>query len=161
MESWKLLLVAASILFSGCTTQPKIDWSNPTETQNRVQVEYDDFEKTIKYRGPNVGNSHDTVFIRAWGDLKNNSFTYQIYVSVYYLGDWRFYRTAYDSDGNNLDTTLILRDVERCRHYGCWLYEHVGLNISREYLENYSASGVRFKSYSQIWCMGRLDQAAV
>lgn len=145
MKFWKTLLVATSLILSGCVSQPKINWTIPEETQNRVQIENDEFEKTIKYRGPDVSEGIDAVFIRAWNDLKTKTTSYQIYVSDYYWGDWRFYRTAYDSDGNNLDTTLIDRDIGSCGQYRCSHYEHVGLNVTREYLEKHTASGIRFK----------------
>ena len=63
----------------------------------------------------------------------------------YYGGDWRFYNSAYDSNGNSLDTTKISQDVGSCSTSGCSHFEHLGLNVTREYLEKNQDSGIRFK----------------
>ena len=63
----------------------------------------------------------------------------------HYDGDRRFYDSAYDSNGNRLDTTIISRDVGACSAYGCSHEEHIGFNVSREYLEKAQGDGIQFK----------------
>ncbi len=153
MRTWKILLVITSLIFSGCSRHPKIDWSNPTETQSRVKIENDDFQKITNYRGPNVerrdkGQHYDRVFIRAWKSQKDNDTSYQIYASDTYsdfdTGGWKYLSEAYDSEGKKLDLTKIDKDVS-CGKYFCQHTEDVGLNVSRKYLEQHEASGISFQ----------------
>jgi len=145
MRYVKILLSAMVPLLSACVYQPVVDWGNPEATKSRVNIELDEFKKEVKYRGPDINKSFDTVFIRAWKHIDINQITYQIYARDIYRGDWHFYDSAYDDDGNKLDTTLISRDVVSCGLYGCTYSEDLGINITRGYLSLHTASGIRFK----------------
>ena len=87
----------------------------------------------------------DYLFIRAWKYDNNPNISYQIYVKDRYGDNWRYYEHAYDSDGSKIDTTLISRDVSSCSQYGCAFDEHIGLNVSKAYLESHKETGIRFK----------------
>lgn len=136
--------VVSAIALAACV--PRLNFNDPQAVAGAISVQHDDFKKVTNYQGPNASsNFFGTLFIRAWKTDATESIRYQIYVMDYYDGDWRFYNSAYDSNGNNLDTTLISRDVGSCSRYGCSHYEHLGLNVTREYLENNQESGIRFK----------------
>jgi hypothetical protein len=138
------------------TVTPKSAFESPGQTLSKdraqellfgskIQAKYDEFKKLTNYTGPNVASGSDAVFLRA-AKLDSGLITIQIYVSDYYEGEWRFYNSAWDSDGNRLNVTLISRKVGSCGRYGgCSHYEDVGINITREYLEARRASGIRFK----------------
>mgnify|MGYP003594130486 FL=1 len=142
-----LSLAATAFALSACVAPaPRLNVSDPQVVSSAISVQRDDFKKTTNYIGPNASpNTLDQVFLRAWKADATGSISYQIYVMDYYDGDWRFYNSAYDSNGNSLDTTLISRDVGSCSRYGCWHEEHLGLNVSRAYLEKNQDSGIRFK----------------
>jgi hypothetical protein len=117
------------------TPVPRINVNDPQAVSSAVSVQRDDFRKITNYKGPNASsNTLDQVFIRAWKTDATGSIAYQIYVMDYYDGDWRFYDSAHDSNGNSLNTTLISRDVDSCGRFGCSHREHLGLNVTREYL---------------------------
>ena len=85
------------------------------------------------------------VLLRAWTFDASEIMFYQIYVSARYEGDWRFYEWAFDSDGKELETTVIDRDVISASTYSASFSEILGLNIDREYLENHRSTGIRFQ----------------
>jgi hypothetical protein len=115
------------------------------DLRSTIKVRYDEFEKLTEYKGANVATGLDVVFLRAWKPDKS-PMVMQIYVMDYYRDEWRFYHSAWDSDGVKLDTTQISRDVGVCSRYsGCSHYEHIGLNVTRDYLEKHRRTGVRFK----------------
>jgi hypothetical protein len=117
----------------------------PVDLRSTIKVSYDEFKKLTKYEGSNVATGSDVVFLRAWRPDKSPMII-QIYVMDYYHDEWRFYHSAWDSDGVKLYTTQISRDVGSCSRYsGCSHYEHLGLNVTREYLEKHRRTGVRFK----------------
>ena len=126
--------------------------------KNRTTIERDDFKKLVRFSGPAcVPKSlpvytetpmvdSDYLFIRAWKRDGSAVVTYQIYVVDYYKGDWRFYESAWDSNGNKLDTTLIARDATLCDGFGGCLYtEEIGINVTGKYLKKNEDSGIRFK----------------
>jgi hypothetical protein len=163
MKIQHYILIAILTALMGCVAQPKkqsiaprptIDWNNPIETTNRVRVKIDEFTKNTKYVGPNIaihrGLDHSPfgtqdLFIRAWITKDDKKPTFQIYVHSL-AGDWRHFTSAYDSDGNSLDVTIISRDVGGCiGGGGVCTHEHLGLNISKSYLEAHIENGLRFK----------------
>lgn len=125
--------------------KPKLDLNDQQAVTAVITIQRDDFKKITNYKGPNAADNYgDQVFLRAWKS-DAGSITYQIYVMDYYSGEWRFYHSAHDSNGASLDTTLISRDVDSCNRYGCSHNEHLGLNVTRGYLEKNQQSGIRFK----------------
>jgi len=117
-----------------------------SDISKRIKIKYDEFEKTTKYDGPlEKWENCDNIFLRAWKADSAKDTAYQIYVIDYYNGKWRFYKYGYDDDGNALDVISIDRDVDSCRYGNCSLREHVGINVSRKYLENRKDRGIKFK----------------
>lgn len=140
------LLLFVSLL-AGCAGA-MVDWNDPQSIAGQIQIKRDDFKKLVEFKGPDCSTSiYDRLFIRAWKEDHETVVRYQIYVMDYYDNSrWRFYNSAWDSNGNRLSTTVIARDVGSCSRYGgCSHIEHVGVNVSRKYLEKNKESGVRFK----------------
>lgn len=138
-------LLALSL--TGCVTQPpRKTLLTAEDTAAAVQVSRDDFKKVTRFDGTDIADgTTDILFIRAW-KADGMPTKYQVYVADFYTGEWRFYESAYDSDGTNLDVTLIDRKVGSCSRYGsCSHHEHMGINVSREYLEKKSDSGMSFQ----------------
>lgn len=146
-----LSLVAATLTLSACiATAPKLDIFDPLQVSSAINVQRDDFKKVTNFRGPNVAqNRDDNVFLRAWRPDSTGKVDFQIYVSDYYGGGWRFYNTAYDDGGNRLDTTTISRNVIYCSYGSCTYREDLGLNVSRAYLEKKQDSGLTFQVSGQ------------
>ena len=149
MRPVNLLIVPMLCFFISCVpTQQSINWGNSLEIANAIEIEYDEFEKVTRYIGPFYDPppyGGGEVFIRAWKYETRPVIKYQIYVRAFYDGDWRYYEWAYDSDGKKLDTIVIDREVVDCTEFDCYYYEHIGINVDREYLENHQYNGIRFK----------------
>ena len=142
-------LAAVSAFLSGCAgmmPQPT-NWNDPVAVASKVTVESDNFKKTRSVKGPNCASVFgDSVFLRSVEDQRDPGKSFiQIYVMDYYSDDWRFYHSAYDSNGNQLDFISIDREVGSCSKYGCSHYEHMAMNVSRKYLEQAIATGVSFQ----------------
>ena len=140
MNKFKLLASFAIVLvlLTSCATTPPMNWNDPQEIASKINVEYDNFKKVTKFTGPYVVLEWSSyILIRAQKHDNDNELTYQIYVKHRYSGDWRYYDSAYDSDGNSIDVTLISRKVDSCYDWGCFLEEHIGLNIDKDYLEKH------------------------
>ena len=121
------------------------------DLRSTIKVSYDEFEKLTEYEGANVSTGSDVVLLRAWKPDKSPMII-QIYVMDYYHyeywdhDEWRFYHSAWDSDGVKLDTTQIAQKIGSCNRYsGCSHYEYLGLNVTRDYLEKHRRTGIRFK----------------
>ena len=148
MKFLKLLgSLSAVALLSACVAiTQKLNVYDTQAVANAVSVKRDGFQKTVDYNGPNIAPGVGGILkIRAWKFEKTSEVEFQIYVADYYDGKWRFYDSAYDSNGERLDVVLISRNVDSCRRYGCSYTEHVGLNITKEYLERNKNSGINFK----------------
>ncbi len=148
----RFFLVALCTAFlSGCaTTGRSYSVKSPDERMQeiamKIKTKYDAFRKTTTYQGPAVEDGEcDAITIRAWKIDGVNEVVYQIYVKDRYFGKWHFYSDAYDEYGESLDFTQISREVESCSRGGCIYSEHVGMNVSRNYLERKADRGVRFK----------------
>jgi hypothetical protein len=145
------MAIVSTIVLSACVAPavapaPRLNLNDSQAVAGAISVHHDDFKKVTNYEGPNASaEMGDSLFIRAWKADAIGSVNYQIYVRDYYDDDWRFYDSAYDSNGNSLDTTQISQDVGYCRAYSCTHYEHLGLNVTREYLERNQENGIRFK----------------
>lgn len=138
------LVLALSACVAGA---PNINVSDSQAVTRAISIERDDFKKIINFQGPNASGTSDiNLLIRAWKADATGKITYQIYVmDKYHSSGWRFYSTADDSNGNNLDTTVISRKVVGCYSTGCTYNEHLALNIEQEYLEKNQETGIRFK----------------
>jgi hypothetical protein len=139
--------IAAILVLSACGLLiPRVDINDTQSVASAISIQRDDFKKLTKYDGPDVMvDDADGVFIRAWKEDATKIVEYQIYVRIFYVDNWRLYKTAYDSDGNRLDVTVIARNIESCGGHGCSREEHLGINIPREYLEKKQETGIRFQ----------------
>lgn len=143
-----LLMCLVACSFQGCAT-----YHNPAsspEVSAQIKVERDDYRKVTRWwapslvvwhdgTGPNAGNS--SVILRAARFDATADVTYQIYITDIYSGDWRFYDSIYDADGNRLETLKIASNVVSCRS-GCTLQEDVAANVSKKYLLEHMDRGV-------------------
>jgi len=132
---------------SATPTIPRIDINNVHDVKRSVTIKRDDFKKTTTYISPEIGHDGTSTFLRSWKNDKEADARYQIYVTTVYDDEWRFYDTAYDSNGNRLDVVVIDRDVLKggCSQYGCAHTEDVAFNVKKEYLEKNIQSGITFK----------------
>lgn len=146
-RNYFVALVSAIVLSACAAPGPRINLNDSQAVAGAISVQRDDFKKVTNYKGPDAAvGMFDSLFIRAWKTDATGNVDYQIYVIDYYDGEWRFYNSAYDSNGNRLDTTQISQDVGSCSAYrGCSHFEHLGLNVTREYLEKNQENGIRFK----------------
>jgi hypothetical protein len=147
------MLVAGIFMLAGCAEpelrvvpRPKVNWNDVQSIASAISIQRDDINKITNFKGPNISSGIlDTVLLRAWKSDEDGGFSYQIYVIDYYHGDWRIYDTASDSKGNNLVIKLNSRDVSSCDYLTCAHQEHLGINVSREYLEKNQESGIVLK----------------
>lgn len=140
-----LVLLIVTCLVSACASylKPETNPENSQAVSSAIKVERDAFKKITSYNGPNISGYPNKVFIRATKPDEGR-ISYQIYVREQYEGDWRHYDSAHDQDGTRLQTTVIDREVVTCNR-GCVLWEHLGINVSRAYLEKFQERGIRFK----------------
>lgn len=145
MKNW-ISILALPLVLSACVA-PKLNVHDTQAMTSAIEVKRDDFKKLTEYIGPNVAKDlRDTVAIRAWKFDKDNQVSYQIYVADFYRGSWRLYNQAHDSNGKFLESSPISRDVVVCSGGGdCSYVEHLGLKVTREYLEQNKESGILFK----------------
>lgn len=152
MRIFKLFsLVILSAVLAACSSIPKIDANDSQAVYDAITIERDDFKKLITYEGPNAVSDHylDKLYIRAW-DLDELEYTeYQIYVVSHYGKRWRRYDSAYDTDGKRLEAKSLTRKVDSCSRMGCSYYEHVAIDVTKEYLEQNKDSGIHFKISGQ------------
>lgn len=110
---------------------------------------FDDFKKITSFKGQQLDSGDSTVFLRSW-KLADGKLSHQVYVADTYYGGWRFYQSATDSDGKDLEFTSINRSVGTCGRYtGCSHNEHVGISVSKAYLESKKTTGMRFRVYGK------------
>lgn len=149
-------LIISLLLITGCATRG-IDPNDKAAVASKVTVERDDFKKLTQYKGPKieltdinmflVGTWYTQINLRAW-KIDSGSSTYQIYVEANHQS-WMFFDTAYNSNGDQLNTTVIAREVGSCNTDSCWHREILGLNITREYLEKNTTNGISFQISGQ------------
>lgn len=143
LKFFPLLILAFSL--AACAPA-RTNGYDAAAVEKGVKVKYDSFTMVRTYTAPNIARKrHALAYIRAMKSEKTGVTRYQIYLRDYYAGDWIFYNSIYDSNGNRLDSELLSRDTAFCDRYGCNLSEDMVANISREYLEGNAKSGVRVK----------------
>lgn len=147
MKSGKIVaFMLVAIVISACQANYRIDGNNPQKVAAGVKSEHDEFKKQTRFTGPNsASEDYDLLMLRATKTDATGAISYQIYVADYYSGEWRFYKSAYDSKGEKLETILISRDVTGCDRTGCGHKEHLAIPVTLKYLEENMSSGVRFK----------------
>jgi len=145
---WAIII---SLFMLGCAKCITRDWGDRADIKGDITVKYDNFKKVWKYVGPDKYENKKGLFdsqryfLRAFKSDKTNKTIYQIYV-ITTSGHWRYQDSAYDNDGNKLDVTVIDRKVGFCDHQlGCSLHEHVGINISEDYLRTYRTTNLKIE----------------
>ena len=116
-----------------------------------VQITDDPYQPHIAFVGPlrsTTGNLRSTHRLRSWLTREGQAATHQVYVTVRYGGDWRFYESARDLSGA-LEFVSIDRDVD-CSRYGCTYIEDFGVTVPDTLLRSSAATGYRFKAYSRV-----------
>jgi hypothetical protein len=155
----KAKIVLAVLLVSGlygCVgVIENIDWNDPQSISARIASKHDDFKKHTVYEGPDYAQAgHDKASLRAWRTDKTERVEYQIYMMDYFQmeGGPPRYNTAWDSNGNEMP--VVMSSIERlqCTRLGCTYYQHVGIDVSRDYLVTNQTAGVRLKLG---WTAGR------
>jgi len=133
---WKLGLLATALLLAlpACQTVYK----TAGEVSEATTIEYDAYEKTTWVQGPIVTYSgfSNRCFLRTLvsdSGVRVN----QLYV-VYRPSEWAFLERAHDRLGNQLDATVIDRDVSR----NASLSEHVAVRLGDAYLEDAADVGL-------------------
>jgi hypothetical protein len=143
------LVVCAAM--SGCTALDRpVTLTDPQAIASRIKVTYDDFKKVTIIEGPNCARQYgDMLFLRGWKYASGEE-VYQIYLADNYSGQWRFYDSAYDLDGQQFKVTRISRDVDSCASVSCDFTEHLGLTVTKDYLrKNMGSVGIAFKVYGK------------
>jgi len=146
----RVAIVATALALGGCITtipapQPKPLLTDYNVAASATSVTHDEYKKTTNFVGANA-SQYNALYLRGWRDDRTKTSSFQLYATSFYSDQWRFYREAYDSDGNKLDFISIDRKVDSCNGgRGCYFEETVGLNLSRQYIEDHQNSGIRFK----------------
>jgi hypothetical protein len=139
------LLTAASLVALLSATTPA-----SAATEAVVKVSGDKFSKLITFDGPAIGiNPFGGTFrqwnIRSWLDRNTKVTTHQLYVTVSYDGDWRFYDAAADDNANDLAVTKIGTKVVYCSAGSCLVSEFVGVDLPEATLVAKAATGLQIK----------------
>lgn len=152
LGAWKIgVIIANTLILTACGAMgPKINWNDPQSITEMIRVERDDYKKITYITGPNLitdsGHySGDSLLIFAAKPDVGGNIGYQIYIMDHYYGNWRFYDSAYDSNGNRLETITVSRETVKCGSTGCIHDETLSIIVTRAYLENNQSSGIRFK----------------
>jgi hypothetical protein len=135
---------------AGCATT--VDWNAPDASEKisgMTVIERDVFKRQTKYLGPKMETLLDYFLIKAW-KTDNGIITYQIYVHVSATDYWPLYYSANDSNGKQLDITLISQESGYRRNNGRIYDEDIGLNVTQDYLENAKTTGIIFKLYGKV-----------
>ena len=138
-------------IFVGCQSlNPPIDWNDTQSIAAQISSTRDESRYLNTYEGPaydvkDIGG----YLIRAWKYDKDDTATYQIYIKDHYSDDSGFYGSAYDSDGNKLNTVKISREDNTCITGSCWFYSPLGINVEQDYLEKYKDSGVSVQLFDK------------
>lgn len=122
------------------------NWNDPATVQARTNVKEDEFTKKTTYVGPNFNSQYgDITLLRAWAGPRSPNPPYQIYVKQFGLKSHDFY-AYYDAAGKQLETIPVDREINRCNNGGfCGIRETVAVSVTREYLQQFSNTGLRFK----------------
>lgn len=148
----RTLAVASALVLCACvTTGNTINLNDAQSVRTAIEIKRDGFQKMTTFVGPNATRSYgDLLTIRAWKIDGSTDVNFQIYVrDLYDESNWRNYFTAYDSDGKAISLTPVSSNVLGCTRSYCTYMEHVGLNVTREYLEKKRETGLRFKLTGQ------------
>ena len=139
------LLAAASLVATLAAASPA-----STATELAVKVSGDKFSKQISFDGPAAainpfGGTFRQWNIRSWLDRDTKATTHQLYVTVSYDGDWRFYDRAADDSATDLRVTKIGTKVVYCSAGSCLVSEFVGVDLPEATLKAKAGTGFQIK----------------
>lgn len=126
---------------TGCAT---VDQRNPTAVAAEVTVNRDDFKKISLFYGPSAESNSNWFYLRSAQAYSGQVLTRQLVVRISGYG-WSFFNTAYDSSGQQLDTTVLEREVISCTTHSCWNRETVAINLPSGYLQSHATVGMHFQ----------------
>lgn len=128
---------------SNAAPKPSVNWNDPSFVSGQVKMDRDNYQKVTHYLGPNSSDMPwaEVEALRAF-KRDNGPIGYQVYLRHRYVGEWRFYDVAFDSNGVQLELVKISQKVLSCSGGRCSHEEDVALNVSREYLERASKDGI-------------------
>jgi hypothetical protein len=136
-----LLLV---LTLSGCATT-SIKTANDVFLQSSIDT--DSYKKTTWIQSPSLDGWIYSVWLRAQAE-NSKIISYQIYVSDIY-DDWRFFNSAYDTDGKKLDFRTVDSLVESYGLYAGKTKEDYIIVVDRKYLNNSIGKEINFKAVGQ------------
>lgn len=141
------MLLAIVISLQGCASPQRAWEARKYDPRVKITALHDEFKKITIYSTEDLsGSKLQYLGLRAIKSDGTNLTAYQIYAVSSYSGAWRFYESAFDSNGIALAMTKIARKVNDCGRYDCYFSEHIGIVVSRAYLEKASLlSEIRFK----------------
>lgn len=143
----KLVLVTATLAVSLLAACASVNVNNPDEVFSKVKVTHDNFKKTSFYEAPSFQSKARLAassYLRGAKMQSGEPLTQQLVVEAT-LYDWAFLDTAYDSDGQQLDVTILSRQVGSCSKYGCSVSEVVAVNFPSGYLAQHAATGIKLQ----------------
>lgn len=116
------------------------------QVKDYVSVEDDKFKKTKVFKGieSRLDASGSKLFLRSFYNYQNKMVSHQAYVVVYYHYNWRFYHSAFDSDGKQYEF-IPIDDSVFCRR-GCTFTEHFAIKLENADLKK---ENITFKVYAK------------
>jgi len=139
-----------SLCLAGCAT----DYSKqPTQAvAAATTVKDSNFDAQVRYMAPNLRSErrrglfmdYHSVALRSFVDKKTGLAANQVYVTVSYVGGWRFYRTASFEGGAQRAVLAIDRNVDFCNGGICAYTETLGIQLSDEELQA-AARGMKIR----------------
>lgn len=140
----KYALILSALFFTGCAglVPPNYIDKEPVEIQQATVFETSEFDKLIKYVGPEARRHSAQMFgdsqkfvLRAFKPKTGGDASYQLYVDVIYSGGgWRFYESVSFLGGDLKDLTVINREVLGCQS-GCTYMETLGVDLTEEQMK--------------------------
>lgn len=143
-----LLIVTAFALVAGCTptgslkvedtTSPEAIALGVTTSANPHKGVKEFFTKPV-FQKNSMFNAHYSL--RAWRKSVTNTFVgAQIYISIPTYVEYSLFNAAF-SKGEQLDFTLISREIRTCSPGACGGTETVGINLTEAQLKRYAQTG--------------------
>jgi len=156
------MMIAMVTILAGCATK-SIHEFTVEELANITEVDRSDFSESIVVRGINIRQQssqhsvlfvpqtdYENIFLRSIVERDSRKIVaHQVYVSISYRGDWRFYRSANLAGGESLDVTEISSNVITCADSaltGCRLSEDFAINLTQAQFESGVQNGLTFRA---------------
>lgn len=147
-----LLSSIALIIFSGCSSVPKVNIDDPNQVARSVKVKVDQFKGTTTFTAPDIGDYNkgiETIMLEVIKKNDKSMSNYMVYLDDNYDAPWRNYNAAYDSYGRKLPVIGVDRRVRFCNSEKCSMAEQFAVIVSRSYLSEYASKGISIKVVGQ------------